>query len=48
MIHPQGRALFPASFVARCLWYTYHRAARALLAGKSVPVKYVSINESWY
>jgi hypothetical protein len=39
MIHPKGRPLFLASSVARRLWYTYHCAARAFLAGKIAPVK---------
>ena len=48
MIHPEGRTIFPASRVARRLWYTYHRTARALLAEKIAPVKQVPINEHWY
>ncbi len=48
MSHLKGRALFPASSVARRLWYTYHRATRALLAEKIAPVKWVAITEIWY
>jgi len=48
MTHPQGRALFSASYVARRLWYSYHGATRALLAEKIAPVKWVAITEIWY
>ncbi len=48
MTHPKGRALFPASYVARRLWYTYHGATRALLAEKIAPVKWVAVTEIWY
>ncbi len=48
MTHPKGRALFPASRVARRLWYQYHGATRALLAEKIAPVKWVAVTEIWY
>ena len=44
----KGRAIFPASSVARRSWYTYHRATRASLAEKIAPVRWVAITEIWY
>ncbi len=48
MTHPKGRALFPAGYVARRLWYMYHGATRALLAEKIAPVKWVAVTDIWY
>ncbi len=48
MTHPKGRAVFPAGYVARRLWYMYHGATRALPAEKIAPVKWVAVAEIWY
>ncbi len=47
MTYPKGRALFPAGYVARRLWYMYHGATRALSAEKIAPVKWVAVTEIW-
>ncbi len=48
MTHPKGRALFPAGYVARRLWYMYHGATRALPAEKIAPVKWDAVTEIRY
>ncbi len=46
--HPMGRALFPAGYVARRLWYMYHGATRALPEEKIAPVKWLAVTDIWY
>jgi len=48
MTHPEGRALFPASYVARRLWYMNHGATRALPPETIAPVKWLAVAEIWY
>lgn len=44
----EGRVLLPSGSVAQCLRYRYRGAARALLQGKIIPVKWVNSQFLWY